>query len=314
MTMTTTAADTVRKSIISNSIPLSTVEVTRDTYKGKIDPDWCPGCGDFGVLTAMQKALSQLGRQPHEVITISGIGCSSNLPGFINTYGMHTLHGRSLAVATGVKMANHELTVLVTGGDGDGFGIGGNHFLHTMRRNVDLTYIVMDNQIYGLTTGQTSPTSALGMETKSTPEGNLENPINPIPLAMVGGATFVARAYSGQQTHLVDILKQAINHKGFSFVDVFSPCVTYNKDNTYQWFKSRVKKLEDSDHDRTDFHSAIDKGYMWGDEIPIGVFWQREDLSTLNDLEPVLDEGGPLAYRTLGISKKQSDRLMAEMM
>ena len=314
MTTTTTAADIVEKSIISNGIPLSNVEVTRDSYKGKIDPDWCPGCGDFGVLTAMQKALSELGKQPHECITISGIGCSSNLPGFINTYGMHTLHGRSLAVATGMKMANHELTVMVTGGDGDGFGIGGNHFLHTMRRNVDLTYIVMDNQIYGLTTGQTSPTSALGMQTKSTPEGNLENPINPMPLAMVGGATFVARAYTGQQSHLVDILKQAITHKGFSLVDVFSPCVTYNKDNTYQWFKSRVKKLEDSGHDRTDFHSALDKGYMWGEEIPIGVFWHREDLPTLNDLEPVLDEGGPLAYRTLGITKTQSDSLMSEMM
>ena len=170
----------------------SPMEVVRESYKGKIDPDWCPGCGDFSVLAAIEKTLTEMGLQPHQVVTISGIGCSSNLPGFINTYGMHTLHGRALAVATGVKMSNHELTVLVTGGDGDGFGIGGNHFLHTMRRNVDLTYIVMDNQIYGLTTGQTSPTSVLGMQTKSTPEGNLENPINPIPLAMAGGATFVA--------------------------------------------------------------------------------------------------------------------------
>ena len=218
MTITATSVD--NKSIVNNAIsldtiPLSNVEVTRDSYKGKIDPDWCPGCGDFGVLTAMQKALSELDKQPHEVITISGIGCSSNLPGFINTYGMHTLHGRALAVATGMKLANHEMTVMVTGGDGDGFGIGGNHLMHTMRRNVDLTYIVMDNQIYGLTTGQTSPTSRLGMQTKSTPEGNIENPINPIPLAMVGGATFVARAFSGQQAHLVDILKQAIVHKVF---------------------------------------------------------------------------------------------------
>jgi 2-oxoglutarate ferredoxin oxidoreductase subunit beta len=292
----------------------STMEVVRESYKGKIDPDWCPGCGDFSVLAAIEKTLTEMGLQPHQVVTISGIGCSSNLPGFINTYGMHTLHGRALAVATGVKMSNHELTVLVTGGDGDGFGIGGNHFLHTMRRNVDLTYIVMDNQIYGLTTGQTSPTSVVGMETKSTPEGNLENPINPIPLAMAGGATFVARGYSGKQSHLVEVLKQAIEHRGFSFVDVFSPCVTYNLDNTYKWFRPRIKFLEDEGHDSTDFHAAIDRGYQWGDEIPVGVFWRRDDLSSLNDLEPVLSEGGPLAFRPLGLSPDQSNRLISEMM
>ncbi|MCH2539472.1 MAG: thiamine pyrophosphate-dependent enzyme [Anaerolineales bacterium] len=292
----------------------SPMEVVRESYKGKIDPDWCPGCGDFSVLAAIEKTLTEMGLQPHQVVTISGIGCSSNLPGFINTYGMHTLHGRALAVATGVKMSNHELTVLVTGGDGDGFGIGGNHFLHTMRRNVDLTYIVMDNQIYGLTTGQTSPTSVLGMQTKSTPEGNLENPINPIPLAMAGGATFVARGYSGKQSHLVEVLKQAIEHRGFSFVDVFSPCVTYNLDNTYKWFRPRIKFLEDEGHDSTDFHAAIDRGYQWGDEIPVGVFWRRDDLSSLNDLEPVLSEGGPLAFRPLGLSPDQSNRLISEMM
>ena len=148
--------------------------VTLHELKGKVDPDWCPGCGDFGVLAALQKALVDLQIQPHNVVTISGIGCSSNLPGYISTYGMHTLHGRALAVATGVKLANHELTVVVTGGDGDGFGIGGNHFIHTMRRNVDLLYLAMDNQIYGLTTGQVSPTSRLGMKTKSTPFGNVE--------------------------------------------------------------------------------------------------------------------------------------------
>ncbi len=308
--MITTVADP----ILVSSVPQSTMEVTRESYKGKIHPDWCPGCGDFSVLAAIQKALTELSLQPHQVITISGIGCSSNLPGFINTYGMHTLHGRGLAVATGMKMANHELTVIATGGDGDGFGIGGNHFLHAMRRNVDLTYIVMDNQIYGLTTGQTSPTSVMGMQTKSTPEGNLENPINPIPLAMVGGATFVARGFSGKQAHLVEVLKQAIEHKGFSFVDVFSPCVTYNLDNTYKWFKPRVKLLEDEDHDSNDFHAAMDRGYQWGDEIPVGVFWRRDDLLSLNDLEPVLSEGGPLAYRSLGLSVDQSDRLIAEMM
>src|SRR6201992_1805712 len=199
---------------------------TMADLKGKVDPDWCPGCGDCGVLAAVQKALVELQIPNHDVATISGIGCSSNFPGFINTYGMHTLHGRALAVGTGVKLANHDLTVLVTGGDGDGFGIGGDHFMPTMRRNVDLLYIVMDNQIYGLTTGQTSPTSRVGMKTKSMPFGNVDAPVNPISLALAAGATFVARGFSGDQKHLVEILSKAIQHKGFSFIDVFSPCGT----------------------------------------------------------------------------------------
>jgi len=293
---------------------VSTAELTKDTYKGKIHPDWCPGCGDFSVLSALQAALYELGLKPHQVVVVSGIGCSSNLPGFINTYGMHTLHGRGLAVATGVKLANHELTVIATGGDGDGFGIGGNHFTHTMRRNIDLTYIVMDNQIYGLTTGQTSPTSRKGMKTKSTPFGNVENPINPIPTAIVGGATYVARGFSGKQKHLVDLIKGAIQHKGFSFVDVFSPCVTYNKDNTYQFFNPRVKPLEESGHDTTDFAKAMEKGYQWGEEIPIGLFWKRTDLPSLEEQEPVLEQGGPLAHRKINVTDEQAQALIKELL
>src|SRR5580658_2075853 len=286
-------------------------QLSKDTFKGKIHPDWCPGCGDFTVLSALQTALFELGLKPHQVVVVSGIGCSSNLPGFINTYGMHTLHGRSLAVATGAKLGNHELKVIATGGDGDGFGIGGNHFMHTIRRNVNLTYIVMDNQIYGLTTGQTSPTSRKGMKTKSTPYGNVENPINPIPLAIVGGATYVARGFSGKQKHLVDLLKGAIMHKGFAFVDVFSPCVTYNKDNTYQFFNPRVKMLEEQGHDTSDAVKAMARGYEWGEEIPIGLFYKRTDLPTLEELDPVLAQGGPLAYRELGISDAQAKALIA---
>src|SRR2546428_3971148 len=203
-------------------------KLTLADFKGKVDPDWCPGCGDFGVLSSLQKALVELQIQPFNVVTISGIGCSSNLPGFIHTYGMHTLHGRALAVATGVKLANHNLRVVVTGGDGDGFGIGGNHFIHTMRRNVDLLYLAMDNQIYGLTTGQASPTSAIGMKTKSTPFGSVEGPINPITLALAVGCTFVARGFSGEQKQLAGPIKQGLQHQGFAFIDVFSPCVTYN--------------------------------------------------------------------------------------
>jgi len=290
-------------------------QLTRDSYKGKIHPDWCPGCGDFSVLSALQTALFELGLKPHQVLVVSGIGCSSNLPGFINAYGMHTLHGRSLAVATGAKLGNHELKVICTGGDGDGYGIGGNHFVHTMRRNVDLTYIVMDNQIYGLTTGQISPTSVKGMKTKSTPHGSVENPINPIPMAIVGGATYVSRAFSGKQKHMVEILKGAIQHRGFALVDVFSPCVTYNKDNTYQWFNPRVKILEDDGHNPADFNKAIERGYQWGDEIPIGLFWKRTDLPSLEDLEPVLHDGnGPLAFRKLGISNEEADELIKELL
>src|SRR5213594_5185210 len=184
--------------------------VTVKDFKGKSDPDWCPGCGDFGVLTALKQALVELNLHPHQVMTVSGIGCSSNLPGYLSTYGMHTLHGRALAVATGAQLANHELKIVATGGDGDGYGIGGNHFLHAMRRNVDLTYIVMNNQVYGLTTGQVSPTSRKGMKTKSTPFGSVENPVNPIPMAIVCGATYVARAFSGKQKHMVEMFKGAI--------------------------------------------------------------------------------------------------------
>src|SRR5881296_1930932 len=289
-------------------------KLTLADFKGKVDPDWCPGCGDFGVLSSLQKALVELQIQPHDVVTISGIGCSSNLPGFIHTYGMHTLHGRALAVATGVKLANHNLRVVVTGGDGDGFGIGGNHFIHTMRRNVDLLYVAMDNQIYGLTTGQTSPTSRKGMKTKSMPFGNIEEPVNPISLALAVGATFVARGFSGEPKHLVELMKQGLQHKGFAFIDVFSPCVTYNHDNTYPWFKERVKKLEDDpSYDPTNFVMAMEKSQVWGDVIPIGKFLQRTDRPSLEQSEPVL-EGEPLAHRSVRTPREIVQGFLAELM
>ncbi len=291
-----------------------TVRLTVKDFKGNVDPDWCPGCGDFGVLAALKQALVDLELKPHQLLTISGIGCSSNLPGYINAYGMHTLHGRALAVATGAQLANHELKVIITGGDGDGYGIGGNHFLHCMRRNVDVTYIVMDNQIYGLTTGQISPTSIKGMKTKSTPFGSVENAINPIPLAIAGGATYVARGFTGQQKHLVELFKGAIQHRGFALIDVFSPCVTYNYDNSHDFFKHRAKKLEDMGHDPTDFHAAIEKAYLWGDVIPIGLFWKRNDLPTLDESEAVLAEGGPLAHRPLGVPAEIAQALIRELM
>ncbi|MBM3773710.1 MAG: 2-oxoacid:ferredoxin oxidoreductase subunit beta [Acidobacteria bacterium] len=290
------------------------VPFTLADFKGKVDPDWCPGCGDFGVLASLKLALVELQIPPYQVVTISGIGCSSNLPGYVETYGMHTLHGRALAVATGVKMANPDLHVIVTGGDGDGFGIGGNHFMHTMRRNVDLTYVAMDNQIYGLTTGQVSPTSRVGMKTKSTPFGSVEGPVNPISLALACGATFVARGFSGEPKHLTELIKQALQHRGFAFIDVFSPCVTYNHDQTYPWFKERVKKLEsEPGYDSSNWMAAMEKAQLWGEQIPIGKFYQRTDLPALDQLEPVL-EAGPLPCRDLRVPPEAARQFVEELM
>ena len=288
------------------------VKLKPKDYKGKVDPDWCPGCGDFGVLSSLQKVSADMGILPHEMIVISGIGCSSNFPGYFNAYGMHTLHGRILAVATGVKMANHELTVIGAGGDGDGYGIGGNHWLHTARRNVDMTYLVMNNQIYGLTTGQVSPTSCDGMKTKSTPFGSVEEPVNPITSSIMHGATFVARAFSGDPKHMQQLMQQAIEHKGFAIIDIFSPCVTFNHDNDYAFFRPRVKKLEDEDHDAGDWKAACEKAMLWGDTIYTGLFYQKR-RPTLDELEPVLEEGGPMARRPGLVTKEQSDRIIKRM-
>jgi 2-oxoglutarate/2-oxoacid ferredoxin oxidoreductase subunit beta len=300
--------------IVSKGAGAARAPLTIKDFKGKAEPDWCPGCGDFGVLSALKMALAELGIRPHGAMVISGIGCSSNLPGYIGTYGMHTLHGRALSVATGAQLANHEMKIIITGGDGDGYGIGGNHFVHSMRRNVDLTYIVMNNQIYGLTTGQVSPTSVKGMKTKSTPDGSAENPIMPIPLAIAAGATYVARAYTGQVKHMVELIKGGIEHKGFALIDALSPCVTFNHDNSHEFFKQRTRKLEDLGHDPTDFAAAMKWGYEWDEKIPIGLFWKRSDLPSLDELEPVLAEGGPLARRPLGVSSEIALSLVRELM
>ncbi len=282
-------------------------------FKGKVTPDWCKGCGDFGVLNALQRAVFQLGIKPHEILAVSGIGCSSNLPGFFNAYGMHTLHGRSLPVATGAKLGNHQLNVIVTGGDGDGYGIGGNHLMHTARRNIDLTYLVMNNQIYGLTTGQVSPTSRTDMKTKSTPFGNLELPINPLTSAIMNGATYVARGYSADVKHLTELIKNGIEHKGFSLIDIFSPCVTFNHDQDFVFFKPRIRKLEDEGHDPSDWKAGCEKAMAWGDEIYIGLFHEN-DRPSIDSLEPVLADGIPLARRPLGLSSEQGSKLVSRMM
>ena len=276
-------------------------------YKSETRPDWCPGCGDFAVLSALTKALPALQIPPWQILVVSGIGCSSNLPGFLSAYGFHGIHGRALPVATGAKLANPELTVIASGGDGDGYGIGAGHFIHTVRRNLDITYVVMNNEIYGLTTGQASPTSEKEHKTKSTPEGVIENPINPLALAIAAGATFVARGFSGDTKTLLDILVRGIRHKGFSLVDVMSPCVTYNKVNTYDWFKQRVYVAEKEGHDPKDQGAAMAKAMEWPnldqkrDRVPTGVIFETEAYPTYEELEPALRRFGPPVKQKLGI-------------
>ena len=261
-------------------------------FDAEHNPQWCPGCGNFGLINALKKALEELGKKPEETVVASGIGCSGKSPHYVYSYGFEGLHGRALPVASGVKLANHKLTVIAEGGDGDGYGIGSAHFLHIMRRNYDLTYIVHDNQIYGLTTGQASPTTEKGAKTKTTPFGNIEEPIKPILLALVNGATFVARGYAGDFLQLKEIFKQAIEHKGFALVDVFQPCVSFNKLNTYQWFRERIYKLEN--YDPTDYKAALEKAmepYITNyEKIPTGVIYKRDDLPTYESLLPQLKE------------------------
>ena len=275
------------------------------TYKSAVKPTWCPGCGDFALLNALQKAIHALQLEPWNVVIVSGIGCSSNLPHFLSTYGFHGLHGRAVPVASGIKLANPDLHVIIAGGDGDGYGIGLGHTLHAMRRNLDVTYLVMNNQIYGLTTGQASPTSEKGMKTKSTPvSGVIENPIDPIALAIASGATYVARGFSGDVKQLADLVQKAIEHKGFSLIDCLSPCVTYNKVNTYDFFRERVYSLEKEGHDPSDMKAAFARAIEWPvvqhERIPLGLFWQAKGVPTYEDLEPALAKGAP-AKQPLGL-------------
>jgi 2-oxoglutarate/2-oxoacid ferredoxin oxidoreductase subunit beta len=232
------------------------VELKPANYKGARRPVWCAGCGDYGVLNSIVNALAEIQVQPDRMVVASGIGCSSRLPGYLNTYGFHGAHGRAVPVACGVKVANPELTVLTVGGDGDGFSIGGGHVSHACRRNIDITYVVMDNEIYGLTKGQISPTSPVGARAKSNPYGTVEAPINPLLLVLAYGASYVARGYASQPKQLVKLIADGMRHKGFSFIHVLSPCVTFNKAAGYDFFKERVQDLP-SDHKTDDLMDAM---------------------------------------------------------
>ncbi|OGY88040.1 MAG: 2-oxoacid ferredoxin oxidoreductase [Candidatus Kerfeldbacteria bacterium RIFOXYA2_FULL_38_24] len=250
---------------------------------------WCPGCGNYGILMAVKKALVALNRPSYETCLVTGVGCSGKFNHFVKTYSFESLHGRSLPVASGICLANHELNVVAVGGDGDGYGIGLNHFLHTMRRNLNFTYIVHNNQIYGLTTGQYSPTTAKGTISASSPFGALEEPVNPIKLALASNAaSFVARGFAGDIKQLTNLVTQAMQHRGFSFIDVLQPCVTFNKINTYEFFKKRVYKLEDDkSYDKTNKKQAEERCLEWDKRIATGVYFQA-DLPIYEDALPAL--------------------------
>jgi 2-oxoglutarate ferredoxin oxidoreductase subunit beta len=247
---------------------------------------WCPGCGDFGVLAALQRALVDLDLDPARVAMVAGIGCSGKIGNYIRAYNLHVVHGRTLPTAMGLKLANRSLTVLAVGGDGDGFAIGMGHFNHALRRNVDMTYIVMDNHIYGLTKGQNSPTSDRGAKVKSTPWGSLERPVRPLSLAITGGATFVAQGFSSWQPQLVRLIEEAVRHRGFSFVNVISPCVTFNKLNTYDWYKKNLRNLDDDASYTPDDRARAFDLLTREDELVTGLIYRDPEAPAYEDLLP----------------------------
>lgn len=221
-------------------------------------PTWCPGCGDFGILKALQMACTNLGLEPHQVVLVGGIGCSGKITDYFRSYGFHGVHGRILPLAMGIKLANKDLTVIGAGGDGDGYSIGGNHFLHAIRRNVDITYIVFDNHVYGLTKGQSSPTAGQGYKTKASPYGTAEEPMHPLGTALSCGVTFLAQGFSGNVKQLTRLIEEAIKHRGLSLLNVFTPCVTYNKVNTYEFYRENIVNLdEDPEYDPKDRQKAL---------------------------------------------------------
>jgi 2-oxoglutarate ferredoxin oxidoreductase subunit beta len=274
-------------------------------FKTGVFVDWCPGCGNFGILAALQMALAEMDLEPHRVVLVSGIGCSGKVPHFVKANGVHVLHGRTLPFAQGIKIANPDLEVIAIGGDGDGLGIGIGHLINAGRRNMDITYLIHDNGVYGLTKGQASPTLKLGLKVKAIPKPNINEAINPLAIALAAGYTFVARAYAYDTKHLKEIIKQAIQHKGLALIDILQPCPTYNDINTKEWYAgedridpktgkptARIYKLEEIDYDPIvhnldeDFSkkiAAMEKAREWGDKIPIGVFYKNELIPTFEE-------------------------------
>lgn len=277
-----------------------------------VKPKWCAACGDFAVVAGLTNSLVGLGLEPHQVACVTGIGCSGKLSQYLGSYGLHCLHGRAIPTAIGVKMANRDLTVIASGGDGDGYGLGLSHFIHAIRRNVDITYIVMDNHIYGLTTGQASPTSSPGMKTKTSPTGVVEWPIRPLELALMSGCGFVAQAFSGNRKQMEEIMKAAIAHKGFSLVNVFSPCVTFNKINTYDWYKEALNNLDaDTTYDRTSREAALQAATNHEKE-PVGILYWDEQLRVPFDESLKGFSKTPLVQHGLGLTAEYMEKLQDE--
>ncbi|GIQ70993.1 2-oxoglutarate ferredoxin oxidoreductase subunit beta [Xylanibacillus composti] len=280
-------------------------------FRNKVKPNWCPGCGDFSIQAAIQRAAANVGLEPEDLAVVSGIGCSGRISGYINAYGFHGIHGRALPIAQGLKMANRELTVIASGGDGDGFAIGMGHTIHAIRRNINITYIVMDNQIYGLTKGQTSPRSAFGFKTKSTPAGSIESALSPLEMALAAGASFVAQSFSSNLKQLTSLIEEGMKHEGFSFINVFSPCVTFNKINTYDWFKENIVDLdESSDYDPSNRVMAMSK-IMETNSLACGLIYQDKSRPSYENQVKGFREQG-LALQDLTITEDEFNKLVAE--
>ena len=270
---------------------MSNATLTLDSFLSPEYSTWCPGCGDFPILRCLKEALVAQEIRPHQVMIVSGIGCGSKVPYYIRTNGYNSLHGRALPIAQAIKLVNHNMHVIAVTGDGDGLGIGGNHLLHAMRRNPNMTHIVENNQVYGLTKGQTSPTSDKGYVTSTSPDGSIENPVNAVLMGVSGGATFVARTSSGDPKHMTSIIIRAMKHRGYALIDVLQPCVTFNKVNTYQWYKQKVYNVETApDYKPNDKLWAFKTSLEWDEKIPIGVIYEDTTQPTYEDQVAALKE------------------------
>lgn len=274
-------------------MPKTPQDYTNDIGK----PNWCPGCGNFGIEAALKNAFAQLDLDPDNIALVSGIGCGANCPYWFSTYGLITLHGRPLPVATGVKLGNHDLNVVVWTGDGDAYGIGMGHFIHGMRRNANLVYIVGNNTVYGLTKGQASPTAKKGTVSPSTPFGTPDPNINPLALALSVDCSFIARGYAGNLPHLTNLIKEGIQHKGFAFIDILQPCVTYAKKNSYDYYQNLVYDLAESGHDSANKKAALERINEGPDRFPIGVFYKKE-RGVYEEEQPQFEKG-PLAKQNI---------------
>lgn len=273
-----------------------------DNYKG-LTPAWCPGCGNFGILKAFKEAMAELNIEPPQLTIVSGIGQAGKFPHYTSCNTFNGLHGRTLPVATGIKLANHAMTVLAVAGDGDCYGEGGNHLLHAMRRNIGVKLFVHNNQIYGLTKGQASPTSPEGMSVKNQPFGTLSESLNPLALAVALDCSFVARGFAGETANLKYLIKEAMKHKGFSLVDILQPCVTFNKINTYEWYRQRVYHLE-PEYNPADRIDAFRKALEFGDRIPLGIIYKNQ-RPTLEERIPILKDI-PLVKQAFDTSKAEA--------